>query len=103
MKYDVCASDELAEGEAIRFTQVSPPIAVIRGESGNVFAIDDTCTHADASFCEGFVEEDTVECPLHMSMFCLKTGKPLNPPATEAVNVYVVEEVDGRVFIEVER
>jgi 3-phenylpropionate/trans-cinnamate dioxygenase ferredoxin subunit len=103
MRYEVCASDDIDVGEAFRFTTVEPPIAVIRGESGTVFAIDDTCTHADASFCDGFVEGDSVECPLHMSVFCLKTGAPENPPATQPVNVYLVEESEGKIFIEVNR
>lgn len=103
MKYDVCESTELEAGEAFKFTGVEPPIAVIRGESGAVYAIDDTCTHAKASFCDGFVEGDAVECPLHMSMFCLKTGQPQNPPAKLAVNTYSVEEKDGRIFVEVDR
>ena len=103
MRIRVCKTDELGEGEAIRVTEVKPPIAVIRGESGTVFAIDDTCTHAEASFCDGFVEGDSVECPLHMSMFCLKTGEPDSPPATKGVNTYVVDIVEDDIFIEVER
>lgn len=90
---------DLEIGGSIRLTQFRPPIAVIRGESGDVFAIDDTCTHAEASFCDGFVEGDTVECPLHMSVFCLKTGKPKNPPAIKAVNTYDVEIKDGEIYI----
>lgn len=103
MRYEVCGSDELGAGDTFQFTGVLPPIAVIRGESGVVYAIDDTCTHAKASFCDGFVEGDAVECPLHMSVFCLKTGRPENPPAKLAVNTYEVEEKDGRIFIEVDR
>ncbi|WP_367104288.1 bifunctional 3-phenylpropionate/cinnamic acid dioxygenase ferredoxin subunit [uncultured Psychrobacter sp.] len=93
--------DDLEIGEAIKLDQFAAPIAVIRGESGEVYAIDDTCTHAQASFCDGFVEGDTVECPLHMSVFCLKTGVPENPPAMEAVNTYAVEIKDGEIYIEV--
>lgn len=103
MQYDVCSSSELEAGDAFQFTGVTPAIAVIRGESGVVYAIDDTCTHAQASFCDGFVEGDSVECPLHMSVFCLKTGRPDNPPAKLPVNTYKVEEKEGRIFIEVDR
>lgn len=95
--------EDLEIGEAIKLDQFDPPIAVIRGESGEVYAIDDTCTHAQASFCDGFVEGDTVECPLHMSVFCLKTGVPDNPPAIKAVNTYDVEIKEGEIYIEVER
>ncbi|WP_202899816.1 non-heme iron oxygenase ferredoxin subunit [Kordiimonas gwangyangensis] len=84
MRMKVCALDDLDIGGAIKL-DVQPPVAVIRGESGDVFAIDDTCTHADASLSEGFVEGDAVECPLHMAFFCLKSGQPSCPPATVPV------------------
>ena len=97
----VCKLDDLGIGEAIKVDSVQPPIAVIRGESGTVFAIDDTCSHAEASFCDGFVEGDAVECPLHMSMFCLKTGEPENPPATKGVATHIIDIRDGDVYLEV--
>jgi nitrite reductase/ring-hydroxylating ferredoxin subunit len=99
----VCKLDELAPGEAIKVDSVQPPIAVIRGESGKVFAIDDTCSHAEASFCEGFVEGDTVECPLHMSVFCLKSGSPENPPATKPVGTHIIFIRDNDIYLEVQR
>lgn len=101
--FHVCKLDDLEIGEAIKLDNFQPPIAVIRGESGEVYAIDDTCTHAEASFCEGFVEGNTVECPLHMYVFCLKTGAPENPPAIKAVNTYEVEIKDGEIYVEVNR
>lgn len=102
MRIKVCTESDLGIGEAKR-VDVDPPIAVIRGESGSVFAIDDTCTHAQASFCDGFVEGDMVECPLHTSMFCLKTGKPQNPPARQAVNTHSIEIDSGEIYVLVER
>ena len=79
------------------------PIAVIRGESGELFAIDDTCSHAEASLSEGFVEGDQVECPLHMALFCLKTGRPCSPPATQPVATHKVIVEGGTIYIEVDR
>jgi len=51
----------------------------------------------------GFVEGDTVECPLHMSVFCLKTGTPDNPPAIKGVTTHIVDIKDGEIHIEVQR
>jgi nitrite reductase/ring-hydroxylating ferredoxin subunit len=39
-----CPLSELAPGEALRL-DTAPPIAVIHTEDGEIFAIDDTCTH----------------------------------------------------------
>ncbi len=72
-------------------------IAVVRFE-GEVFAIDDVCSHAEVPLSEGDVEEfhgaPTIECWLHGSCFDLTSGRPTNLPATEPVPVYPVR-VDG--------
>lgn len=102
MRLEVCKDSEIGVGET-RKLEVSPPIAVIRGESGELFAIDDTCSHAEASLSEGFVEGDQIECPLHMAMFCLKTGKACSPPASKPVATHKIVIEDGTVFVDVER
>lgn len=72
-------------------------IAVVRFE-GEVFAIEDVCSHAEVPLSEGDVEEfrgaPTIECWLHGSCFDLTSGRPTNLPATEPVPVYPVR-VDG--------
>lgn len=102
MKYEVCKIDELEIGET-RKLDLDPPIAIVRGESGQVYAIDDTCSHATASLSEGFVEDDTVECPLHMAVFCLRTGEPQCKPATKPVATHTVFIKDDMIFVEVDR
>jgi 3-phenylpropionate/trans-cinnamate dioxygenase ferredoxin subunit len=97
----VCREDELAVGEA-RKAPVSPPIAVFHAEDG-WFALDDTCTHGQASLCDGFIEGGTVECPLHMAQFCLKTGAALTPPADKPVGAYPVVIEGGEVFVDCPR
>lgn len=58
---------------------------------GKYFAIDDTCTHGAASLADGFVEGDTVECPVHAACFSLCTGAALSLPATRPVRTHRVE------------
>ena len=101
MLVKVCNLADLPAGEAKRLER-TPPIAIIRGESGDVYAIDDTCSHADASLSTGYVEDDTVECPLHMAVFCLKTGIPQCPPATKPVRTHNVVIKDDIVFVELD-
>ena len=94
----VCAVADLPEGEAFRL-ELEVPIAVFN-VAGEFFAIDDTCTHQDASLADGFVEDDcTVECPLHASCFDLRTGKPNGPPAKEPVRTHSVVIEDGTIFV----
>ena len=67
---------------------------------GELFAIDDTCTHQDASLADGWVEGCTVECPLHGSCFDLRTGMPSEPPAKQPVRTYQVVVEAGLVYVE---
>ncbi|WP_247045513.1 Rieske 2Fe-2S domain-containing protein [Arthrobacter rhizosphaerae] len=78
--HKACPLSELAPGEALRLDS-APPIAVFHTEDGKLSAIDDTCTHQDASLVDGYVEDCRVEWPLHASRFNLQTGKIDAPPA----------------------
>jgi 3-phenylpropionate/trans-cinnamate dioxygenase ferredoxin subunit len=79
-------------------------VAVVRFE-GEVFAIDDVCSHAEVPLSEGDVEEfngaPTIECWLHGSCFDLTSGRPTNLPATEPVPVYPVRVEGDDVFVDV--
>lgn len=68
---------------------------------GEVFAVSGTCTHEETDLGVGFVIEDMIVCPLHLSQFELKTGKVVNPPATESLRRFNARESEGTIFIEV--
>lgn len=90
----VCSASELVANRAKRFNVSGIPIALVKDESGNIFALGDMCTHGEISLSEGFVEGDALECWAHGSRFSLKTGIPQNLPAYEPVPVFPVL-VDG--------
>ncbi len=56
-----------------------------------VYAVDDMCTHEDASLSKGSLHGDCIKCPLHGSRFKLNTGEALDDPAEEALNTYAVK------------
>lgn len=89
----------LPPGEAVRL-QTTPPIAVFCTDDGELFAIDDTCTHQDASLADGWLEDCRVECPLHASTFDLRTGEVDVPPAKRGVRTHCVVVEDGEIFVE---
>ncbi|WP_411112638.1 bifunctional 3-phenylpropionate/cinnamic acid dioxygenase ferredoxin subunit [Streptomyces sp. 029-5] len=96
-----CAVDELPEDEGRKLATV-PPTSVFAAE-GEVFCIDDTCTHETFSLADGWVEGCVVECTLHMATFSLRTGEVVSPPATRPVAVHPVECVEGVVFVALPR
>jgi nitrite reductase/ring-hydroxylating ferredoxin subunit len=71
---------------------------------GKFHALDDTCSHADASLSEGELRVEgcrcTVECPEHGSQFDLQTGQALTLPATQPVKRYPVREVGEDLEVE---
>ncbi|WP_417870749.1 3-phenylpropionate/cinnamic acid dioxygenase ferredoxin subunit [Vibrio furnissii] len=94
-----CLVDDLPEGEALRI-DTNPVIALFH-VGGEFFAMNDRCSHGNASMSEGYVEEDaTVECPLHAASFCLKTGKALCLPATDAIATYPVSVEGDTVYVD---
>ena len=57
---------------------------------GTVYAINDTCTHAEASLSEGEVSGDEIICPLHAATFNIRTGEVTGPPAADDLATYQV-------------
>ena len=96
----LCPFAELTSGTATRFDIDGQPVAVVR-IGDDVYAIGDTCTHADVSLSEGEVwsDECELECWKHGSTFSLITGEPQTLPATVPVPVYVAKVVDGMVEV----
>jgi len=97
----VCTTDELEVNKAFRVVLDGVAIVVVKDSKGEVHAIGDTCTHGDISLAEGFVEDDTIECWAHGSLFSLTTGKPMTLPAYEPVPVFAVAvDADGVITID---
>jgi len=65
----------------------------------NFFAIQNRCSHAEASLSEGEVYDCKVECPLHGAEFDLKTGEALTLPATKPVATYTTEVNENSVLV----
>jgi 3-phenylpropionate/trans-cinnamate dioxygenase ferredoxin component len=76
-------------------------VCLVRLESGEVFGIADTCPHEGASLSEGFLEGTAVECPWHSSLFDVRTGELLGPPASESIQTFPVVIDEGEVWVEV--
>lgn len=93
----VCHLDDLPAGESIRI-DTAPPIAVFNAD-GEIYAIDDTCTHQDASLADGWLEGCLVECPLHAAAFDLRTGAPTCLPARLAVRTHPVTVEGGMIYV----
>jgi 3-phenylpropionate/trans-cinnamate dioxygenase ferredoxin subunit len=98
----VCETHALADGEAMTVQAPDRLIAVFN-VGGVFYALDDRCSHGNASMSEGYVEDDaTVECPLHAARFCLKSGAALCQPANEPLRTYPVSIIDDIIHVVLE-
>ena len=84
---------ELVSGKPIRIEKNGESICVTR-IGDEVFALNDVCSHSDASLSEGEITDYKIECWLHGAEFDLRTGKAVTPPAVAPVKSYLVS-VDG--------
>jgi 3-phenylpropionate/trans-cinnamate dioxygenase ferredoxin subunit len=66
-----------------------------------LYAFDDLCTCADTAcpLSGGLLTGTTIMCQCHGSRFDVTTGAVINGPATDALNVYEVQEVEGGIQI----
>ena len=75
-------------------------ISVVRVED-HLYAFDDICTCAEEAcpLSGGLLAGTTIMCQCHGSRFDFTTGAVINGPATEALNVYEVQEVEGSIQV----
>jgi 3-phenylpropionate/trans-cinnamate dioxygenase ferredoxin subunit len=86
---------DLADGELRCFEHVGRDGIVVCRVAGQLYALDDNCSHADTPLSEGRLRGYGITCPLHGASFDVRDGSHSGPPAWEGVASHQVEEVDG--------
>jgi nitrite reductase/ring-hydroxylating ferredoxin subunit len=91
-------ADTLQDGKPVRGEAGGVPIVLVKRGTA-VFALDATCTHAGGPLDEGTVAGDTISCPWHGSVFCLRDGSTRRGPATEPAICFEARVRDGKVEV----
>ena len=92
------AFDSLVTGKPVAIEVDGVAVCLTR-VGDEVFAVEDTCTHSEASLSEGEVTGTKIECWLHGAEFDLRTGEALTPPATSALKTFKVEINGNQVVV----
>jgi 3-phenylpropionate/trans-cinnamate dioxygenase ferredoxin subunit len=92
------AFDSLVSGKPVAIDVDGVAVCVAR-IGDEVFAVEDTCTHSEASLSEGEITGTKIECWLHGAEFDLRTGQALTPPATAALKTFKVEINGNQVVV----
>jgi 3-phenylpropionate/trans-cinnamate dioxygenase ferredoxin subunit len=99
---DICSAKELPAG-ASRIIEADGRKIGVFNAGGDLFAIEDRCSHDDGPLAEGPFdsEQRTVECPRHGSLFDLTSGRPKTLPAYLPVDTFPVRVEDGVIKLEI--
>ena len=101
--HEICPADELPAG-ASRIVEVDGRKVGVFNANGELYAIEDRCSHDDGPLAEGPFDPEscTVECPRHGSLFDLASGRPKTLPAYLPVDTFPVRVEDGVIKLEVD-
>jgi 3-phenylpropionate/trans-cinnamate dioxygenase ferredoxin component len=69
---------------------------------GEIYAVQDNCTHKDFPLSAGELEDEQLTCAWHGARFDLATGRALCLPAVKPVRTYEVRVQDGEIFVQLE-
>lgn len=95
----VGSNEGFAEGQGVVATVGGREILVCRAQ-GELYAIENQCSHAMSPLAGGKIRGCFLSCPLHGVRFDLRTGAPLGELTKTKVPVYPVRLADDQVEVE---
>lgn len=95
----VASAAELGESQQ-KLVRIDGRAIVVCKSDGQVFAIENRCTHDNEQLLGGNIKKCTIVCPIHGARFSLKNGAPLGGPAFEPITTYPVRIVGDAIEVE---
>ncbi len=96
---ELCAKDDVPEGEVIKVEHEDLELAVYHVD-GNFYVTDDACTHGPGELSEGYLEGHVIECDFHQGKFDIRDGSIVAPPCIDVLKTYKVVAHETAVLIE---
>jgi len=94
--------DELPEGGKL-LVDVDGEMLLLFRIAGELFCIDDVCTHDGGTLSDGEYEGFEVKCPRHGARFDVRTGQAMCMPATQPTGKHETRMEDGRILVRLSR
>ncbi|MXO89999.1 Rieske (2Fe-2S) protein [Pontixanthobacter aquaemixtae] len=95
----LCRVSEIKSGTAVA-KEVGGVSVLICHINDQFHAIKNECSHAFQCLEGGVMRGGWIACPAHGARFDLKSGEPLNPPATESIEVFPVKVESGMIMLD---
>jgi 3-phenylpropionate/trans-cinnamate dioxygenase ferredoxin subunit len=89
----------LVDGKPVKIMVDKTAVCLVKIKD-EVFAVEDTCSHADASLSEGELNGYRIECWLHGAEFDVRTGEAVVPPAVAPLKRFIVERNSDQLLID---
>lgn len=100
MLVEVCMVSDLAENTSTSIETEAGSILVCKS-GGEIFAIENKCTHQDTPLAGGRIRRGHVSCPLHGVLFNLSSGEPIGQLTRKAVRTYPVVINNDQVAVDI--
>jgi len=97
----VASASDVPPG-TLRAASTDRAAVVLANVDGDIYALEDRCSHQDYPLSAGELEDDQLECPFHGARFDVCTGRATQLPAISPVRSFQVEVRDGDVFVRVD-
>ena len=97
---DAGSINEIKPGKMKRINASDGKRILVCNVAGEFFAVDDMCTHEDASLYLGCLKGDEVQGSLHGGRFNVKTGAATVEPAELPLQTYVVKIDDNLIYVD---
>ena len=97
----VAAISDVPEGEVL-VVECGGRSLALSNIDGELFAIDNVCTHDGGPLGEGRLRNGRVICPRHGAAFDARSGRALTLPAVRGVAAYPVSVEGDAAYVECE-
>lgn len=95
---DTAAISDVAENDVVQRTLNGVCVALYN-LGGRFYATAGICTHAHALLAQGYLQDDTIECPLHQGVFHIPTGRAMSAPVTKNLQTFPVKVEGARILV----
>jgi 3-phenylpropionate/trans-cinnamate dioxygenase ferredoxin subunit len=95
------ALEELPEG-TLKGVFLEGRAVALANVDGDVYALEDQCSHQDFPLSDGELSGTRVECIYHGAKFDVCDGRAVQLPAIRPVKTYEVEVRDGDIFLQMD-
>ncbi len=95
----VAKTGDISEGATQRVLVEGAEVLLCKC-NGEIYAIEDVCTHDGAPLDQGELQGCEITCPRHGAVFDVRTGAVLALPAVIALPTYTVRIEGDDVFVD---